>query len=159
MKLKKNLFEVRFFRHSHCLWSLLKNLRHRYHGDLFIFVVANIPFSLLKYYSTESDSFIIFCVYWHQVFLHYIQLRTFCIIAKWWLYIIDTQIAESIFSRSLQNCQVCSMLFNSVLYLVFLTFFYSRVIDESFVDEARVWRNYKILILVVTMSLFTMISV
>ena len=36
------------------------------------------------------------------------------------------------------------MLFNLVLYLVFLTFFDSSVTDELFVDETRVWRKYKI---------------
>ena len=46
------------------------------------------------------------------------------------------------------------MLFNIVLYLAILTFFYSSVTDESFVDETRIWRKYKISILVSMMSLF-----
>ena len=37
-----------------------------------------------------------------------------------------------------------SMLFNFVLYLTYLTFLDSGVTDESFVDETRVWRKYKI---------------
>ena len=37
------------------------------------------------------------------------------------------------------------MLFNFVLYLALLNFFLeSSVTDESFVDETRVWRIYKI---------------
>ena len=35
-------------------------------------------------------------------------------------------------------------LLNFVLYLAFLTFLDSSVTDESFVDETRVWRIYKI---------------
>ena len=45
------------------------------------------------------------------------------------------------------------MLFNFVLYLTFLTFFYSRATDGSFVDKTHVWRKYKISILVSIMSL------
>ena len=45
------------------------------------------------------------------------------------------------------------MLFNFVPYLAFLTFLDSSVTDESFVDETRVWRKYKISILVSMMSL------
>ena len=47
------------------------------------------------------------------------------------------------------------MLFNFVLYLAILTFFYPSVTDESFVHETRVWRIYKILILVSMLSSYT----
>ena len=36
------------------------------------------------------------------------------------------------------------MLSNSVLYMAFLKCLDSSVTDESFVDETRVWRKYKI---------------
>ena len=47
------------------------------------------------------------------------------------------------------------MLFNFVLYMAFLTIIDTSVIDESFIDEMRVWRKYEISNLLYMMSLFT----
>ena len=52
-----------------------------------------------------------------------------------------------------QKARTCA---STGFFLAFFTFFYSSVTDESFVDETRVWRKYKISILVSMMSLFTM---
>ena len=51
------------------------------------------------------------------------------------------------------NCLVLNA-FHLCTLFAFKTFFYSTVTDESFLDEMRVWRKYKILILVSMMSLF-----
>ena len=47
------------------------------------------------------------------------------------------------------------MLLNFLFYLAVLTFFYSSVTSESYVDKTRVWRKYKISIVVSMMSLLT----
>ena len=45
-----------------------------------------------------------------------------------------------------------------IFYLAFLTFFYSSVSDESFVDETGVWRKFKISILVSMISFYTTVA-
>ena len=47
------------------------------------------------------------------------------------------------------------MLFNFVFCFAFFHFLDLSITDESFVEESRVWRKYKNLILISMMSLFT----